>query len=167
MVEGLFRARPADETLAHALLKLGVDVKRLEPKYPSLTWAKVLEAVRLHWFPGLGPDDGMYQVGLEFSRGFQSTIGGKMVLATLPLLSPMTLLMRWPRLVKLGRSDLDFSATQVGPKAVRIDSTDPAAVSPHFSVGILAFMFERLKVSPRLRVERRSQESFSLHYEWD
>jgi uncharacterized protein (TIGR02265 family) len=167
MVEGLFRARPADEALAQKLAKLGVDLKRLEPRYPSLTWAKVLETTRLHWFPSLNADDGTYQVGLEFARGFQQTIGGKLVVATLPLLRPLTLLQRWPRMVKLGRSDVDFTATKTSSNSARIDSMDPAGVSPYFSVGILAFIFERLKVTPRLRVERPTPTSFVLHYEWD
>ncbi|MFZ5446605.1 MAG: DUF2378 family protein [Myxococcota bacterium] len=167
MIEGLFRAHPADEALTRALSALGVDLKRLEPRYPSPTWAKVLEATRQHWFPRLDADEGTRQVGYEFSRGFQETLGGKMVLATLPLLNPMTLLMRWPRFVKLGRSDMLFSATKLGEKSVRLDATDPAGISPYFSVGILGFIFERLRVTPRVRVERQPPSSFTLFYEWD
>lgn len=167
MIEGLLRARPADEGLVKTLATLGIDVKRLEPKLPSKTWAKVLEAVRQYWFPALGPDEGTTKVGYEFARGFQETIGGKIVLAALPMLNPHTLLLRWPRFVKLGRSDVVFSAEKVGPKAVRLESTDPAAISPYFSVGILGFIFERLRVTPRVRVERHGAERFTLHYEWD
>lgn len=167
MIEGLLRARPADEGLVKALASLGIDVKRLEPRLPSKKWAQVLEAVRQCWFPSLDADEGITKVGYEFARGFQETIGGKIVLATLPMLNPHTLLLRWPRFVKLGRSDLLSSAEKVGPKAVRLDSTDPAAISPYFSVGILGFIFERLRVTPRVRVERHGPERFTLHYEWD
>lgn len=167
MIEGLFRARPCDASLSASLKALGVDVAKLEPKLPSTTWAQVLEHTRRHWFPDLPPDEGFRQVGAEFARGFQETIGGKMVLAVLPMLNPLTLLLRWPRFVKLGRSDVRFLATQTGPRSARLDGLDPAGLSPYFSVGILDFIFERLRVTPRVRVEAKPDRSFAYFYEWD
>lgn len=167
MFEGLFRARAPDVELSKALRELGVDVTRLSPQYPSLTWAKSLAAVRRAWYPELNEDDGMRRIGVDFATGFQHTIGGKLVLATLPLLNPRMVLLRWPRMVKLGRSDMLYDAAQLGPRAVRLEATDPAGVSPWFSVGILDYLFERLKVTPRVRVEVPSPFSFVLVYEWD
>ena len=165
MLEGLFRALPPDPKLVQALAGIHVDVKKLEPKYPSTQWRQVLEFFRGHLYPDLPVAVGDQKIGFEFGRGFQDTIGGKMVLAALPMLTPMTLLMRWPRFVKLGRSDVVFTATKTGERAVDLHATDPAGVPMGFSLGLFQFVFGRMKTQVAMSGEESASE-FTIHFTW-
>ena len=165
MLEGLFRALPPDPKLIQALAGIGVDVKKLQPKYRSTQWRQVLELFRAHHFPGLPAKVGDQKIGFEFGRGFQDTIGGKMVLAALPMLTPMSLLMRWPRFVKLGRSDVVFTATKTGERSVDLHATDPAGVPMGFSLGLFQFIFGRMKAQVAASGEESAAE-FTIHLSW-
>jgi uncharacterized protein (TIGR02265 family) len=123
-----------------------------------------VELVEQHCYAGHPPNEGMRRLGYDFASGFQETLGGKLVLAALPMLSGKMLLMRWPRFVKLGRSDMINSATQLPDGSVVIKSSDPAKVSPYFSMGVIDFTLERMNSKATVRLEVQSDQDFMLHY---
>lgn len=166
MLEGLFRALPPDPALVQALAGIGVEVTRLEPKYRSAQWRQTLELFRAHLYPELPVALGNQKIGFEFGRGFQDTLGGKLVLVALPLLTPLSLLMRWPRFVKLGRSDVTFVATRTGARAVTLRASDPARVPMGFSLGLFEFIFGSMKVEVAMRGEEHSPSDFTLYSQW-
>lgn len=166
LFEGLFRAFPPTAAEVTALKACQVDPARLEPRYRSTDWARALDAMRASRFPALSVDEGFRAVGRAFAEGFTTTLGGKMVLAAVPLLTVPTLLNRWPRFVKLGRSDVEYTATRDGERAITLWSRDQACVSAWFSVGILDYILERMRSTAQVRVELTSPQEFLLHYTW-
>jgi hypothetical protein len=77
----------------------------------------------------------------------------------------MTLLMRWPRFVKLGRSDMTFVATKTGERSVDLYASDPAGVPMGFSLGLFEFIFGRMKTQVAMSGEETGSE-FTIHLSW-
>ncbi len=166
LFEGLFRGVTLPPRALEELKRIGVDPKRLESKYRVDVWAHTIEIVRRHTYPDLPPDEANRRLGYDFSRGFESTIGGRMVLALLPLLKPATLLAKVPRFFKLGRPDITISWVSTSKTSGSLRVIDIAQVSPYFDAGLIQYMIERIGAQAKSRVEFHSLREFSIHYEW-
>lgn len=166
LFEGLFRGVKLSPTALGELERIGVNPKKLEAKYRVDVWSHTIEIVRRHVYGDLPPDEANRRLGWDFAHGFESTIGGRMVLSLLPLLSLNTLLPKIPRFFKLGRPDIDISWTSRGPKSGSLRVKDVAQVSPFFDVGLVQYIIERMGSKCAPRVEWHSLTEFSIHYDW-
>jgi uncharacterized protein (TIGR02265 family) len=89
---------------------------------------------------------GYRRLGYALAQGYASTFSGRMFLVALPMLTPLQLLWRWPRFVRMGRTDVELDVTELGPRAITITSRDPVDVPMDLNLGLLDFIFEKMKV---------------------
>lgn len=153
LFEALFRVEAPSGALLTAITGLGVEPARLAPRYPSTTWVRTLELYRAHLFPSLPEPEGNRRLGAALARGFGQTLSGALVLATLPLFSPQRLLRSWPRLVRMGRTDVSLHVTDTGPRSADLHSIDPVGVPAEINLGLLDFAFEHMKVRANFVLE--------------
>ena len=166
LLEALFRiTRPEGELLA-ALRALNIDPDQLAAKYTSRQWVQALELYRRHLFSSLDVAEGNRKLGHALAMGFTQTISGTLLLATLPLFSPQRLLRNWPRLVRMGRTDVELDVTETGPRSADIHSKDPVDVPAALNLGMLEFAFERLGVRARFEVELLGPGEVVMHCSW-
>lgn len=166
LFEGLFRGTTLTDPMVRDLKALGVDPARLEARYRVDVWATTIDVVRQHVYPGFAVEEGNRRLGYDFSKGFQSTIGGKLVLALLPLVSVETLLARTPRLFKMGRADLVARWQRLTPTSGQLVLDDAAHVSPWFDLGLISFFVERIGTLVRTHVEVQSPRHSTITIEW-
>lgn len=166
LFEALFRVRAPEGPLLASLKALGVDPVSLEPKYRAQVWAQAVSLYREHLFPNhLGPE-GHRRLGYELARGFAKTVPGMLLHATLPLLNPQQLLRRWPRFVRMGRTDVTITVTETGSRSADIFSIDPVDIHPEVNLGLFDFAFERMGETPRFVVVPRGEGEVLVHCSW-
>lgn len=163
---GLFRGQPPNAQARAELKNLGVDPDRLESKYRVDIWARTIDIMRRSVYPELAIDEGCRRLGYDFAHGFEETIGGRMVLSLLPLLTPGKLLARMPRIFKLGRPDLEASWVSTSPTSGELKIGDRAQVSPYFDIGLIDFIVFRMRAKVESRVEWHGLDRFTIHYSW-
>ena len=155
-----------DPALTRRLAELGIDVTQLAPRYRSAQWAQAIVLFREAMFPTLPPAEADRKLGYAFASSFTQTLSGALLAATLPLFSPAHLLQRWPRFVRMGRTDVTITVTETGPKSFTIHSVDPAGVSAAFNLGLFDFIFERMKVPVTLLIEREGGGEALVRCSW-
>lgn len=153
LFEALFRVEAPSGALLAALSALGVEPSRLAQKYPSTRWVRALDLYRAHLFPSLPAPEGNRRLGMALGRGYGQTLSGSLVLVTLPLFSPQRLLRTWPRLVRMGRTDVTLHVTDTGPRSADLHSVDPVAVPAELNLGLLDFAFGHMKVRANFELE--------------
>lgn len=166
LFEALFRVRAPEGPLLAGLKALGVDPVALEPRFRSRVWAQALTLYRGQLFPELTVDEGHRKLGFELARGYGQTVPGMLLMVTLPLLNPSQLLRRWPRFVRMGRTDVSLTVTETGPRSADIHSIDPVGVPPEINLGLFDFAFERMNETPRFVVVPRTLEEVLVHCSW-
>ncbi len=166
LFEAIARAHRPDAALTEKLSELGVDLGRLEINYRAPVWAQALELFRAARYPALPAEQGYRRLGFDFAQSYSQTMVGALLIATLPLLGPARLLHRWPRFVRMGRTDVTLTVTESGPNAISVHSIDPARVPAAFNLGIFDYVFERMKVKVTMQVEREAGDEALVHYRW-
>lgn len=166
LLEALFRVEAPTGPLWAGLTALGIDPGRLEPRYRSTQWVQALALYRAHLFPAHPVPAGNRQLGYALARGYGDTVPGMLLMATLPLLAPRQLLRLWPRFVRMGRTDVVIDVTETGERSAEIRSRDPVAVPAELNLGLLDFVFERMKEVPQFRLEANSAEETVVHCSW-
>ncbi len=166
LIESILRDVPLTAELVADLARLGVEPARLKTKYRVDVWARTIDIVRRHKYPELPSDESSRQLGWDFAKGFAQTIGGRLVMAVLPLLETESLLAKVPRFFKLGRPDIAISWHRSAPGVGFLNIVDAAQVSPYFDVGLIQYMLERIGAAPQWRVEWKSLTEFAIHYQW-
>jgi uncharacterized protein (TIGR02265 family) len=165
-VEGMFvRALQPTGAFADELRAVGVDVKRLEPTYPTRVWQASLEVARRHTAAGLSENEGYRQLGHRFIGGFFDTLVGKMIAIGLPILGPDKMLQRLARTWASAQPDLKVQTLQNAAHDWRITLGGPR-ISADFCAGILQGGLSRTGVTPDVRVLERSEEHCVLGVRW-
>jgi uncharacterized protein (TIGR02265 family) len=145
LFEALFHLHAPTGVLAEKLQGLGVGVDHARARrYRPEQWRDALLLYRDHLFPLDFTPAGFRKLGFALGQSYGSTLSGRLLSLALPMLSPMQLLRRWPRFVRMGRTDVDIDIAEHGPRAVVITSRDPVDVPMELNLGLLDFVFEKM-----------------------
>jgi uncharacterized protein (TIGR02265 family) len=122
-VEGLVRAMgPALDVAAKSRLRaLGLDLERpLAPAYPLPVWVEVMRFAAALVAPGKNEPDQMTELGRRFIDGYEQTLVGKAMLATLRLLGPRRTLERMSRNFRSGNNYTEAKLVAHAPTDVEL-----------------------------------------------
>ncbi len=137
-VEGLVRAlgEHLDEPAKDALKALGLDLRRpLEPGYPLETWFKVMRYGAALVAPGRSEAEQFELLGRRFIDGYEQTMVGRALLATMRVLGPRRTLERMSRNFRSGNN---YTETQLVPKGpTDFELSFNQVKSPEFYRGML------------------------------
>jgi uncharacterized protein (TIGR02265 family) len=98
----------------------GLNLDRLEPEYSLELYHRALDLARDHYFPQLSPSDGDIELGRRFIQGYQRTLVGSILIATLSKLPPEQILDRFPRHLGVARTDSTADVERLGPRSSRV-----------------------------------------------
>lgn len=159
--EALFqRALGGDATLAAALREKGVDVARLELRYPTALWCECVELARRHRFPKLHPAKGERALGRLLGEAFFGTLIGRVLSVGLPLLGPQRTLRRLSRSFAAVSTDVAIDVSEHGDGTrVRFDEANPR---PELVSGVLEVALGRSGFEGRIDVESSHATGYVL-----
>ncbi|MFO0598765.1 MAG: DUF2378 family protein [Myxococcaceae bacterium] len=161
--EALFRVAAPEGALGAKLEALGIALDPGGRRFSAQQWLGALHAYREALFPG---PDGFRQLGAALARAFGDTFSGRLILIALPMLSPLQLLRRWPRFVRVGRTDVVLEVVELGERAVAIDSIDPVEVPMELNLGLLEHVFSLLGERPTYEVQPRGPGEARVIVRW-
>lgn len=143
LFEALYRLRAPEGELAHALEALGVHPGS-PTRHRAEQWRAALELYRLQLYPHELESVGARKLGRALAEAYGATIPGRLLLIALPMLSPTQWLRRWPRFIRMGRTDVVIDVTEVDANTVVLTSLDPVQVPMELNLGLLDFVFEKM-----------------------
>lgn len=165
LFEALFRLAAPEGALGARLLELEVPPDAKSHRFTAQQWLETLKVYRAHLFPG-DEADGFRRLGRALASAFGATFSGRLILLALPMLSPLQLLRRWPRFVRVGRTDVELEVLELDPRAVVIVSRDPVNVPMDVNLGLLDYVFEQLGERPRFELAEGADHELRLTVRW-
>ncbi len=167
LLEALFarQLKPTGD-FAHALLKIGVDANRLEPKYSAEQWVSAQQLAASFAFAHLTTEMAHRQVGRVLMNGFLSTLAGRLIEVALPLMSVRQFLLRTPRFMRMGVPSELVSVSELGDKNMRVEVANAVGSSADAYAGVLEVGIEKLKATPNIRVEVERAGYVALDVKW-
>ena len=148
------------------LLAIGLDVDRIQPRYPAQVWVRAAYIARRHVFAGESDAVALRSLGRLTMKGFFSTLTGKMLSATLSFVSARGFITRIPRFMKMGRPDVQVSVSWKGEREALLVMSDEARFPAECNSGILEEVLDRIGVVPRIKVVRELGGISELSVEW-
>jgi uncharacterized protein (TIGR02265 family) len=115
-VEGFVRALGdrLDDRAKDGLKAIGLDLRKpLEPAYPLDTWFAVMRFGARLIAPGLPEPEQLEQLGRRFIDGYEQTLVGRALLASMRVLGPRRTLERMSRNFRSGNN---YTETRLEPK---------------------------------------------------
>lgn len=165
--EGLFvRALAAEGAFADALRTVGVDVRRLQPRYSIEVWNEALEVAWKHRFPHLDREAAYRELGRELAYGFTRTLVGKVVDVSLPLLGPERFIQRIPSLSRLDSFEYHVKVERLGERRFRVSYWEDPDAKPDFMAGLFEVGLSKTGVEPVVVVTMRGPTGFELEVSW-
>lgn len=164
LFEALYRLRAPAGALAERLLALGVDPTTHARRYRADQWKAALTLYRDELFP-LDYTTGYRRLGYALAQAYAATFSGRLFMVALPMLTPLQLLRRWPRFVRMGRTDVELDVHEDGPHCLTVVSRDPHGVSIDVTHGMLDFVFERMGARVQVSDEARD-DRIATTYRW-
>lgn len=165
--EGLFvRALTAEGAFADALRTVGVDVRRLQPRYPIEVWNESLEVAWKHCFSHLERDEAYRELGRQLAHGFSRTLVGKVVDVSLPLLGPERFVQRIPVLSRLDTFEYQVQVEPLGERRFRVSYREDPDAKPDFMAGLFEVGLRKTGVEPVVAVTMREPTAFDLEMSW-
>jgi uncharacterized protein (TIGR02265 family) len=165
--EGLFvRALAADEAFADALRAVGVDLRRLQPRYPIEVWNEALDVAWKHRYAHLDRETAYRELGRQWTYGFSRTLVGKVVDVSLPLLGPERFVQRIPTLSRLDSFEYHVQVEPLGERRFRVSYRDDPDAKPDFMAGLFEVGLRKTGVEPVVVVTMREPTGFDLELSW-
>ncbi|MGV3619736.1 MAG: DUF2378 family protein [Archangium sp.] len=169
-VEGLF-IRGLGEQLTpaarEAVKNAGIDLtKKLEVAYPAEVVEAACRAVLPFVFPGVSDDEGFFQLGRTFMRGYSSTLIGSAMVGVMKVIGARRSLERMTKNFRTGGNYIETKVTVHGPTSVELWFNDVGQM-PGFYRGVIVGGGELIGVSA-MRVEQKLLEppTASFHVTW-
>lgn len=163
--EGLFvQALEGAASMRPQLKRLGVDLDRLEPRYPAVTFIAALDVASDTLFPQQPRWQGHRELGHRFVAGFVKTILGALLGAASSVVGPAGILRRFPGGFRRGRPDLEVSSREETPGHWRMCFRG-AQISGPFTQGVLEGILRRAKIAPTVVLEP-VDGGFDLSISW-
>lgn len=165
--EGLFiRALAAEGAFADALRTVGVDVRRLQPRYPIEVWNEALEVAWKHRFSHLAREAAYRELGRQLAHGFLRTLVGKVVDVSLPLLGPERFIQRIPALSKLDAFEYQVQVERLSERRFRVSYREDPDAKPDFMAGLFEAGLRKTGVEPVVEVTKREPTAFEVELRW-
>ena len=166
--EGLFVRGlkvPPTSPFAEELKRVGVDIKRLEPSYPTQVWHASLSVALRHAAGTMNENDGYRFLAQRFVAGFFDTVVGKLLAVGIPLMGPDRVLQKLGRHWSMAQPTLRVAVEKVGDKhwSARLDEPDMLA---EFCAGIIYWGLIRAKVVPTVLVKESARNHCVLDIRW-
>ncbi|MFT3711853.1 MAG: DUF2378 family protein [Archangium sp.] len=163
--DALFRLAKHEGAFGAKLSAIGVGPDASQHRFTAEQWLATLNAFREELHP-YEPKTGFRKLGYALAQAYGGTFSGKLIHLALPMLSPMQLLRRWPRFVRVGRADVELEVTELGERGVLIASRDPVDVPMDVNLGLLDFVFELLGETPSFEVEPAADRWIRVTCRW-
>lgn len=153
---------PAADDLRLALEGIGVELERLEARYPSPVWIAAIDLARGYVAATDGDADATERrLGRACFEGALRTLSGRLLAVAIPLMSVRSLLSRTGLYLRMGRDDLAVEFDEeAGGYVLRV--TDPAAARPQFFAGLMEAALDRLDVRYSLTVHQHDEHRFDV-----
>lgn len=165
--EGLFvRALAAEGAFADALRTVGVDVRRLQPRYPIEVWNEALEVAWRHRYSHLDREAAYRELGRQLAHGFSRTLVGKVVDVSLPLLGPERFVQRIPSLSRLDSFEYHVRVEPLGERRFRVSYREDPDAKPDFMAGLFEVGLRKTGAEPVVVVTMREPTGFDLEMSW-
>jgi uncharacterized protein (TIGR02265 family) len=165
--EGLFvRALVAEGALADALRAAGVDVRRLQPRYPIEIWNEALQVAWKHRYSHLAREAAYRELGRQLAHGFARTLVGRVVDMSLPLLGPERFVQRIPGFSRLDSFEYHVKVEPLGERRFRVSYREDPDAKPDFMAGLFEVGLRKTGVEPLVVVTRREPMGFDLDISW-
>ncbi|HEX8538114.1 MAG TPA: DUF2378 family protein [Cystobacter sp.] len=140
-VQGLFsRAFPqgVPAALKEKLRAAGVDLdKPLLPAYPVQTWSQCITLSAPVVFPNELPSVAWHKLGERMIDGYQETMIGRAMFASLRLLGPRRMLLRAKRSFRSGNNYTEVEFTDVSETEMDLWFNETHEVLRHFTAGLV------------------------------
>ncbi len=165
--EGLFLHGVRQSAELAALLRgHGFDGARMEAEYPALVFNLCLEAARQHFHAGLPMADGYRALGETQVAGLAQTLVGKVVLATITVISPSRLMKLMPRLFQVDSTPVQVAPTERAPGSWVVAFVGDPTMQPDYISGIISGLLLSKKVSARCRARATGPGDFEVDVTW-
>ncbi|MBM7112345.1 DUF2378 family protein [Archangium primigenium] len=170
-IQGFFsRAFPGGVPpgLKAQLRTAGVDLdKPLLPAYPMETWSRCIELSAPFAFPDDMPQEAWRRLGERMIDGYQETMIGRAMFATLKLLGPRRMLQRSRKNFRSGNNYTDVVLSDVSPTEMDLWFNETHEVLRHFVAGIvLAGMRVGGAEAPHVDVLRTDARGVTYRASW-
>ncbi len=170
-IQGFFsRAFPGGVPpgLKAQLRTAGVDLdKPLLPAYPMETWSRCIELSAPFAFPEDMPQEAWRRLGERMIDGYQETMIGRAMFATLKLLGPRRMLQRSRKNFRSGNNYTDVVLSDVSPTEMDLWFNETHEVLRHFVAGIvLAGMRVGGAEAPHVDVLRTDARGVTYRASW-
>lgn len=142
---------------AEELREVGFDLARMQPKYPTAVWRRCVDVARRHTYPELSREDGMRQLGRDFTKGYYGTLLGKVVSAAMPLIGLERTLNRLERMWKASQPHAELTLEKEQPGQWRLEVRE-SGILHDFSAGLLEGGAAPIGVPVSVEVVERSPE---------
>jgi uncharacterized protein (TIGR02265 family) len=150
------------------LRTVGVDLDRpLLPAYPRETWARCIELAAPLAFPRESRELAWRKLGERMIDGYQETMIGRAMFATLRLLGPRRMLQRSQKSFRSGNNYTEVRLTDVAPTVVDVWINETEDVLRHFTVGlVLAGMRAGGALEPQADIHQVDARGFTVRAAW-
>ena len=170
-VQGLLsRAFPqgVPAALKQQLRGVGVELdKPLLPAYPVQTWSRCIELCAPFAFPNESPQAAWFKLGERMIDGYQETMIGRAMFASLRLLGPRRMLQRSRRSFRSGNNYTDVVLTDVSPNQMDLWFNETHEVLRQFTAGlVLAGMRMGGAESPHVDVVQMDARGITYRASW-
>ena len=171
-VQGLYsRAFPqgVPALLKEKLRGVGVDLdKPLLPAYPVETWGRCITLSAPVAFPNELPSVAWHKLGERMIDGYQETMIGRAMFASLRLLGPRRMLQRTKRSFRSGNNYTEVLFTDVSETEMDLWFNEPRDVLRHFTAGIVtAGMRMGGAERPRVTILHTDARGVTFRAAWD
>lgn len=170
-VEGLFIRGLGDRLTPDAkaaLAKAGIDVtKKLEVAYPAEVVDAACRTVLPFVLPGVSEDEGFFELGRVFMRGYSSTLIGSAMVGVMKVIGARRSLERMTKNFRTGGNYIETKVTVHGPTSVELWFNDVGQM-PGFYRGVIVGGGQLIGVE-RMHVEQKLLEppTASFHVTWN
>jgi uncharacterized protein (TIGR02265 family) len=166
VIEAIFlRGLDTPPPLRAELKALGIDLERLELRYPAQTFAAALRLARLQCFASDPEPEAYRKMGRAFLSGFLSTLIGRVAGAVMHLLSARQLLERAPRQMKLGGTGSQLKVEHATDTSITFLYEEPT-IPGEFMAGCLEMVLVTKGVTPRSQVTTLAAGKYRLELSW-
>lgn len=164
--EGLFiHGLKPDKEFHAELTRAGYDVRNQKSTYPVEVWNQALLIGSRRCFPDLSLPEAERKLGQRFMIGFFSTITGKLIAVTLPIIGAQGLAKRLPRFWSSAGHGVALTTREIEPGHWHIEMTDPTP-HPDFDSGVIDAAFDRVKANATVTVTARRANGYSAEVRW-
>ena len=168
-VEGLVRTIGPRMTpqLKARLAGVGLKVDApLLPAYPLDTWMKCLFVAAEELWPGVPPDQALFQLGEEFIDGYRQTFLGRAMLGLIRVIGPRRTLQRATRNFRTGNNYTESKVTELGPKSLDLWMNEVGPY-PTFTQGIVTAAVRASGVAVKLEIKEYDGHACTYRCSWE